>query len=103
MNNLKKAGVVALVALFTISMVLVPFTPMTQIQPVATPEVTTPEDVFMDIQRYVDTQKEGGPLGATLASYRDTGFISDSVARNDAGDMGVIVTVRTDSDVASLD
>ena len=39
MNNLKKAGVMAVVALFTISMVLVPFTPMTQIQPVAAQRV----------------------------------------------------------------
>jgi len=103
MNNLKKAGVMAVVALFTISMVLVPFTPVNnQIQPVATPEYATPEEVLMDIQKYVDTQKEDGPLGATLASYRDSGFIPNTAVRNDAGDMGVIVTVRSESDVTSL-
>jgi subtilisin family serine protease len=103
MNNLKKAGVMALVALFTISMVLVPFTPTTQIQPVAAPDYTTPEDVMMDIERYVDTQKEGGPLGSILASYRDTGYVPNTVSRNDAGDVGLLVTVRSESDVASLE
>ena len=103
MNNLKKAGVMAVVALFTISMVLVPFTPMTQIQPVAAPEGATPEDVLMDIERYVDTQKEGGPLGSILASYRDTGYVPNTVSRNDAGDVGLLVTVRSESDVASLE
>ncbi|MHA2148740.1 MAG: S8 family serine peptidase [Candidatus Thorarchaeota archaeon] len=103
MNNLKKAGVMALVALFTISMVLVPFTPMTQIQPVAAPNNTTPEEVLMDIQRYVDTQKDGGPLGSILASYRDTGYIPNTVSVNSDGGMGLLVTVRSDSDVASLD
>ncbi len=102
MNNLKKAGVMALIATLTITMVLVPFTPMT-LRPVATPEYATPEEVLMDIQRYVDTQKEGGPLGSILASYADTGYIPNTVVRNDAGHMGLLVTVRTDSDVASLD
>ena len=103
MNNLKKAGVMALIATLTITMVLVPFTPMTQIQPVATPEYATPEDVLMDIERYVDTQREGGPLGSILASYRDTSFVPNNVARNSDGDVGLLVSVRTDSDVASLD
>ncbi|MBY8998795.1 MAG: S8 family serine peptidase, partial [Candidatus Thorarchaeota archaeon] len=103
MNNLKKAGVMFVIATLTLTMVLVPFTPMAQIQPVAAPEYATPEDVLMDIERYVDTQKEGGPLGSILASYRDTGYISNSVSRNDAGDVGILVTVRSDSDVASLD
>ncbi|MFX1606580.1 MAG: hypothetical protein ACFFDD_11825, partial [Promethearchaeota archaeon] len=103
MNNLKKAGVMFLIATLTITMVLVPFTPMTHIQPVAAPENTTPEDVLMDIQRYIDTPKEGGPFGSILASYRDTGYIPSNVARNVDGDMGVLVTVRTDSDVATLD
>ena len=103
MNNLKKAGVMALIFTLTITMVLVPITPMAQIQPVATPEYATPEDVLLDISRYVDTQMEGGPLGSTLASYRDTGFIPNTVAVNADGEMATIVTVRTDSDVASLD
>ena len=103
MNNLKKAGVMFLIATLTITMFLVPITPMAQIQPVAAPEGSTPEEVLMDIQKFVDTQKKGGPLGSVLASYRDTGYIPNTVARNVDGDMGVLVTVRTDSDVASLD
>ena len=102
MNNLKKAGVMALIATFIVSAAFVPFTPMTQIQPVATPQTTTPEDVLMNIQQYVDTQKEGGPLGSVLASYRDTGYIPNTVSVSNDGEMGAIVTVRTDSDVASL-
>jgi hypothetical protein len=101
MNNLKKAGVMFLIATLTITMVLVPFTPMTQVQPVAAPNYTTPEEVMLDIQKYVETPRDG-PLGSILASYRDTGYIPNNVARNQDGDMGVLVTVRTDSDVASL-
>ncbi|MFW9833764.1 MAG: S8 family serine peptidase [Candidatus Thorarchaeota archaeon] len=102
MNNLKKAGCLALIAIFALSAAFVPFTPTNSIQPVATPKSTTPDDVLMDIQKYIDTQKEGGPLDSVLASYRDSGYIPNTVSRNDAGEMGAIVTVRTDSDVASL-
>ena len=58
MNNLKKAGVMFLVATLTITMVLVPFTPVTQVQPVAAPNYTTPEEVMLDIQKYVDRRRK---------------------------------------------
>jgi subtilisin family serine protease len=103
MNNLKKAGALAFALIFTFSMVIVPFMPTHQVQPVANPNVPTPEEVLYDIQKYVDIQKEDGPLGAVLASYRDSGYIPNTVSRNDAGEIGAVVTVRTDSDVASLD
>jgi hypothetical protein len=104
MNNLKKAGCLAMIAIFAISAAFVPFTPTNHVQPVANTnsDVSTPQDVLKDIQKYVDTQREGGPIGSILASYRDTGYIPNTVSRNDAGDMGVLVTVKTDSDVASL-
>ena len=51
MNNLKKAGVMFLIATLTITMVLVPFTPVTQVQPVTALEYSTPEEVFSEFKR----------------------------------------------------
>ena len=79
MNNLKKAGALAMIFIFAFSMAVVPFMPTNQVQPVANRDIPTPEDVLMDIERYVDTQKDDGPLGSVLASYRDSGYIPNGL------------------------
>ena len=104
MNNLKKSMVFVCIAIMAIGMAMVPFTPIAQYTPqVATPQVTTPEEVMMDFQRYLDTRSLEGPLDSVLASYRDTGLIASDVVTNNDGAVGLLVTLEEDANLEGLD
>jgi len=104
MNNLKKTAVMFLTVAMAFSMLMVPFTPMTQVAPqVMTPQVSTPDDVKMDLQRYLDTRGLDGPLDSILAAYKETGMVPSNVATNADGAMGVLITVSPDIDISTID
>ncbi|MHA1287674.1 MAG: hypothetical protein ACTSPB_09760, partial [Candidatus Thorarchaeota archaeon] len=103
MNNLKKTAVMFLTVIMAFSMLMVPFTPMTQVNPqVTTPLVSTPEEVKMDLQRYLDDRSNTGPLDSVLASYRDTGVLASDVVTND-GNAGILVTLDEDANLEGLE
>ncbi|MCK4567879.1 MAG: S8 family serine peptidase, partial [Candidatus Thorarchaeota archaeon] len=103
MNSLKKTAVVLLTVAFAFGMLLVPFTPTTQVNPkVTTPLVSTPEEVKMDLMRYLDDRSETGPLDSVLASYRDTGMLAADVVTNN-GEAGILVTLEKDANLEGLE
>ncbi|MGY5873221.1 MAG: hypothetical protein RTV72_13305 [Candidatus Thorarchaeota archaeon] len=58
MTNLKKTAVMFLTIAMTFSMLMVPFTPITQVTPeIATSQVSTPEDVRMDLEKYIQDRR----------------------------------------------
>ena len=94
MNNLKKTAVLGLVAIFAFSMLMVPFVPITQVAPqVTTPMVSTPEEVRMDLQRYLDDRSLDGPLDSVLTAYKESGLVPADVVTNADGEMGALITV----------
>lgn len=104
MNNLKKTAVLGLVAIFAFSMLMVPFTPITQVAPqVTTPMVSTPEEVRMDLQKYLDDRSLEGPLDSVLTAYKETGMVPNDVVTNADGAMGVLITVTPETDISSMD
>lgn len=104
MNNLKKNMVFLCIVIMTLSMVMVPFTPIAQFNPqVATPQAATPEQVKMDLQRYLNDRGVDGPLDSVLASYRDTGVIASDVVKNNDGAVGLLVTLDKDANLEGLE
>ncbi|MGY5857783.1 MAG: S8 family serine peptidase [Candidatus Thorarchaeota archaeon] len=104
MNNLKRNMVFLCIVIMTMSMVMVPFTPIAQFNPqVTTPQAATPEQVKMDLQRYLDDRSLDGPLDSVLASYRDTGIIADDVFTNNDGEVGLLITLDRDANLAGLE
>lgn len=104
MNNLKKTAVMFLTVVMAFSMLMVPFTPMTQVAPqVATPQVSTPEDVRMDLQRYLNDRGLDGPLDSALTAYKDTGMVPDNVVTNSDGALGALITVTPETDIATME
>jgi len=104
MNNLKKTGVMLLLVAFTFSMLMVPFTPITQVAPqVASPQVSTPEQVKMDLKRYLEDRSLDGPLDSILTAYKETGMVPSTVVTNSDGAMGVLITVTPETDIATME
>jgi subtilisin family serine protease len=104
MNNLKKNMVLLFIVIMTMGMVMVPFTPTTQVNPqVATPQVATPEQVKMDLQKYLVDRGEQGPLDSVLASYRDTGIIASDVVKSNDGAVGILITLDKSANLDGLD
>ncbi|MHA1863438.1 MAG: hypothetical protein ACTSWA_06695, partial [Candidatus Thorarchaeota archaeon] len=86
------------------SMLMVPFVPITQVAPqVTTPQVATPDDVRMDLQRYLDDRGLDGPLDSILASYKETGMVPTNVATNADGAMGALITVTPETDIRTIE
>jgi hypothetical protein len=104
MNNLKKTAVFGLIAVFAFSMLMVPFTPMTQVAPqVTTPLVSTPEEVKMDLKKYLDDRSIDGPLDDILTAYKETGMVPNNVVTNVDGAMGALITVTPETDLAEIE
>ncbi|MDH4213546.1 MAG: S8 family serine peptidase [Candidatus Thorarchaeota archaeon] len=104
MNNLKKNMVLLCIVIMTMSMVMVPFTPTTLLNPqVATPQVATPEQVMMDLQRYLVERDVDGPLDSVLASYRDTGVIASDAVKNNDGAVGILITLEKNANLDGLE
>ncbi|MHA1614151.1 MAG: hypothetical protein ACTSYJ_04855, partial [Candidatus Thorarchaeota archaeon] len=103
MNNLKKTAVMFLTVALAFSMLMIPFTPITQVAPQVTPQVTTPDDVRMDLQRYLDDTGLEGPLDSVLTAFKDTGMVPNTVVTNADGAMGALITVTPETDLAGLE
>jgi len=77
---------------------------LNQVAPqVTTPQVSTPDDVKMDLQRYLDDRGLDGPLDSVLTAYKDTGMVPNTVATNADGAMGALITVTPGTDLAGLE
>ena len=104
MNNPKKIAVIFLAVVMTLSVLIVPFAPTIQVSPqVTSPQVSTPEDVRMDLEKYLDNRELDGPLDSILTAYKETGIVPANVATNEEGAMGVLITIRNAADVIGLD
>lgn len=104
MNNLKKTAVMFLTVAMAISMLMVPFTPITQVAPrVMTPQVSTPDEVRMDLQKYLNNRGLEGPLDSILTAYKDTGMVPNTVVTNADGAMGALITVTPETDIATIE
>ncbi len=105
MNNLKKTATMFLIAAFSISMLLAPFTPlMARDSPqVMAPEITSPEEVMMDLNRYLDQRGLDGPLDSVLAGFKETGALPSDAVVNENGAMNALITLREGADVAAFD
>ncbi|TFG34150.1 hypothetical protein EU527_04690 [Candidatus Thorarchaeota archaeon] len=104
MNNLKKTASMFMIVAFTVTMVMAPFTPMARDSPqVTTPQISTPEQVMMDLNRYFQERSLEGPLDSVLSSYKATGIIPSDVALNVDGALGALITLEEGADIAAFE
>jgi len=85
-------------------MIIVPIIPTTQ-KNIQNDRLqgSTPEDVRLDLERYLDEKGAMGPLDSILKVYKETGIIQPNVITNEDGEMGILVTVKNDIDTAGLE
>jgi len=85
-------------------MLIVPFRPILQVAPqVSTPQVSTPEDVRMDLEKFLVNRSIDGPLDSILTAYKENGIVPANVATNEDGAMGVLITIKNTADIYGLD
>ena len=104
MNVIKKTTVIFLSVVMTFSILIVPFTPIIQVAPeVIAPQVSTPEDIRMDLEKYLMDRDIDSPLDSILRAYKETGIVPANVATNEQGAMGVLITIKNTADIFGLD
>ncbi|MHA1950523.1 MAG: S8 family serine peptidase, partial [Candidatus Thorarchaeota archaeon] len=102
MNNLRKTAVLLFVGVFTISLIMVPFTPMATLDSqVAAP--TNYEDAL--VEKYSDILENdllSEKMDPMLVSYMDTGVLDQSVVTTREGDIKILLFVEPTFESSSL-
>ncbi|MHA2153236.1 MAG: hypothetical protein ACXAAQ_14770, partial [Candidatus Thorarchaeota archaeon] len=102
MNNLRKTAVLLFVGVFTISLIMVPFTPMATLDSqVAAP--TNYEDAL--VEKYsdiLDNDLLSEKVDPMLVSYMETGVLDESVVTTRKGDIKILLFVESSFESSSL-
>ena len=91
MNNLRKSAVMLLVSVFVVSMLLVPFVPMTSDSQVAQALPETEQEFIEKWADRVENEMVGEKMDPLLVSYMDTGVVDEVLYLKSNGDIKLLL------------
>ncbi|RLI56730.1 MAG: hypothetical protein DRP09_05135, partial [Candidatus Thorarchaeota archaeon] len=103
MNNLRKTAVLFLIGVMTLSMVLVPFTPVANVD---SSQVAPPDYKQEIVQRWADRIRDNPDVEKVdpiLTSYLQTGVLDDKVVTTANGDIKLLLYLDPAFDINALD
>ena len=102
MNNLRKTAVLLFIGVFMISMALVPFTPMANVESQVAAPTNYERDFVEKWAERLENEMPSEKMDPVLASYMETGTLDENVATTRRGDTKLLVYLEPTFDASAL-